>query len=83
MGPYQADAEPPPPPTVEPPRSSRDLLLHTWAGRLFIISAALKLLVALVRPWADVPQLITVLSSAATIGLHCRRLLLHLAARPC
>jgi sigma-B regulation protein RsbU (phosphoserine phosphatase) len=68
-GPLSGRRRTPPPPSVEPPRSSRDLLLHTWAGRLFIISTALKLLVALVRPWADVPQLITVLSSAATIGL--------------
>ena len=30
-------------PGVEPSHASRDLLLHTWPGRLFIISAALKM----------------------------------------
>ena len=59
----------PPPPGTEPPHSTRDLLLRTWAGRLFIISTALKLLVAALRLWGELPQLVTVLSSAATIGL--------------
>src|SRR4051794_27904038 len=54
---------------VEPSRASRDLLLHTWAGRLFIISARLKILVALLRLVGELPQLITILSSAATLGL--------------
>jgi phosphoserine phosphatase RsbU/P len=54
---------------VEPSHASRDLLLHTWAGQLFIISASLKILVALLRLVAELPQLITILSSAATIGL--------------
>jgi phosphoserine phosphatase RsbU/P len=58
-----------PTPGVEPSHASWDLLLHTWAGRLFIISAALKILVALLRLVGDLPQLITLLSSAATIGL--------------
>ena len=58
-----------PPTGVEPPPSTRDVLLHTWAGRLFIISTALKLLVALLRLWVELPRLITILSSAATIGL--------------
>jgi len=43
--------------------------LSTWVGRLFIISAALKLLVALLRLFGELPLLISVLSSAATIGL--------------
>ena len=50
-------------------RSTRDLLLSTWPGRLFIISAALKLLVALLRLLGDLPLIISILSSAATIGL--------------
>ena len=49
--------------------SARDLLLKTWPGRLFIISAALKLVVALLRLAGDLPRLISVLSGAATIGL--------------
>ncbi len=56
-------------PGPELQRSTRDLLLGTWAGRLFIISAALKLVVALVRLFGELPLLISILSSAATIGL--------------
>ncbi len=54
---------------MEPSHASRDLLLHTWAGRLFIISAALKIIVALLRLAVELPRLITILSSAATVGL--------------
>src|SRR3954468_196436 len=54
---------------TELPYSARDLLLRTWPGRLFIISAALKLVVALLRLFGELPQVITVLSGAATIGL--------------
>ena len=36
--------------------SPRDLLLHTWPGRLFIISAALKLVVALARLAGELPR---------------------------
>lgn len=57
------------PPGTELQQSTRDLLLRTWAGRLFIISAALKLVVALLRLFGELPQLILILSSAATIGL--------------
>jgi sigma-B regulation protein RsbU (phosphoserine phosphatase) len=58
-----------PPPAPEPLPSTRHLLLHSWAGRLFIVAAGLKLVVALIRRVADVPGPIEVLSSAATIGL--------------
>lgn len=50
------------------PYSARELLLKTWPGRLFIISAALKLVVALLRLAGELP-LVSILSSAATIGL--------------
>jgi sigma-B regulation protein RsbU (phosphoserine phosphatase) len=59
----------PAPAGTEVPYSARDLLLSTWPGRLFIISAALKLVVALIRLAGDLPQVVSVLSSAATIGL--------------
>ena len=36
-------------------RTARDLLLNSWPGRLFIIAAALKVLVALVRLVGEVP----------------------------
>ena len=59
---------PAPPPGAELPYSTRHLLLSTWAGRLFIISAALKLLVALLHLAGDF-RVVSILSSAATIGL--------------
>jgi sigma-B regulation protein RsbU (phosphoserine phosphatase) len=59
---------PAPPPGTELPYSARHLLLNTWAGRLFIISATLKLLVGLLRLVGDL-RIISILSSAATIGL--------------
>ena len=60
---------PAPPPGAEPLYSARDLLLNTWPGRLFIISAALKLVVALLRLAGNLPTIVSILSSAATIGL--------------
>jgi sigma-B regulation protein RsbU (phosphoserine phosphatase) len=50
-------------------RSARDLLLHSWPGRLFIIAASLKVIVALVRLVGDVPTFLSVSSTAATIAL--------------
>jgi serine phosphatase RsbU (regulator of sigma subunit) len=59
-----------PPPGADPPeRRPRDLLLTTWPGRLFLISAALKIIVALTRLAGEMPAFVQVLSSAATIGL--------------
>jgi phosphoserine phosphatase RsbU/P len=49
--------------------SPRHLLLHSWAGRLFIVAASLKMLVGIVRLVVDIPGPIEVLSSVATIGL--------------
>jgi sigma-B regulation protein RsbU (phosphoserine phosphatase) len=61
------------PPALSPPTdpvpSARDLLLQSWAGRLFIIAAALKLIVSLLRQVTGLPGAIEVLSSAATLGL--------------
>ena len=57
------------PPGAELQQSTRQLLLGTWVGRLFIISASLKLVVALLRLFGDLPLVISILSSAATIGL--------------
>src|SRR4029079_6675620 len=54
---------------TELPYSARELLLATWPGRLFIISAALKLVVGLVRLFGDLPLVVSIVSSAATIGL--------------
>jgi sigma-B regulation protein RsbU (phosphoserine phosphatase) len=50
-------------------RTALDLLLHSWPGRLFIIAAAFKVLVALIRLVGEPPRFVQVLSTAATIGL--------------
>jgi phosphoserine phosphatase RsbU/P len=57
------------PPDATPIPSARHLLFHSWPGRLFLVSAALKLIVAVLRLGDVLPALSRVLSSAATIGL--------------
>ncbi len=57
------------PPEGDEPRSPREILLETWPGRLFIVSASFKLLVALVRLLGEPPTVVQIISSAATIGL--------------
>jgi sigma-B regulation protein RsbU (phosphoserine phosphatase) len=52
-----------------PRRSLKDLLLQSWAGRLFLVAAGIKLLVALWRLAGDLPTVVRVISGAATIGL--------------
>ena len=64
-------------------RRPRDLLLTTWPGRLFIISAALKIIVALTRLAGEMPAFVQVLSSAATIGLIVVGRVLRLAVCSC
>ena len=49
--------------------SPRALLFTSWPGRLFIISASLKIVVAVLRGFGELPGIFQVLSSAATIGL--------------
>lgn len=62
-----APAMPNPAPVSMP--TARELLLHSWPGRLFIISAAFKILVGLLRLAGELPPFIRVVSSVATIGL--------------
>ncbi len=45
------------------------VLAQSWPGRLFILSTALKLIVALFRLAGELPSFVQLLSSAATIGL--------------
>jgi serine phosphatase RsbU (regulator of sigma subunit)/energy-coupling factor transporter transmembrane protein EcfT len=52
-----------------PPDSPRRVLLHSWAGRLFLVSALLKLLLAPFRAGDEGPVLLQVLGVAATLGL--------------
>jgi phosphoserine phosphatase RsbU/P len=57
------------PPDADPGVSSGDLLFRSWPGRLFIVSAALKIVVGLLRLGGELPRFVGVLNSAATIGL--------------
>jgi serine phosphatase RsbU (regulator of sigma subunit) len=57
------------PPAAEPSPSARDILLRTWPGRLFLIAAGLKVLVALLRRAIGLPAFVELFDSAATLGL--------------
>ena len=48
---------------------ARMLLLHSWAGRLFMAAAAFKVVVALLRQFGELPAFIRLLNGAATVGL--------------
>jgi len=58
-------ASPPPGPEL----SVRELLLHSWAGRLFILSAAVKLVLAILRQAVAEGPVMEAFSTAAAIGL--------------
>src|SRR5512134_3115440 len=58
-----------PPPNATSPPSARYLLLHSWPGRIFLASAALKFVVGLLRLAGVLSAVANVLSSIATIGL--------------
>ncbi len=61
---------PPAPPPIESRQSTRDLLLRSWPGRLFLGSLALKILVAIWRGAAgELNAAGQTLSAVATIGL--------------
>jgi hypothetical protein len=57
------------PAAAGPPLSAADVLFHSWPGRLFIISAAFKFIVAAFRLVGELPGTVSVLSSVATVGL--------------
>ncbi len=52
-----------------PSQSSREILLSSWPGRLFLIGAALKVLVAVWRLTGTLPTPVRIVSSAATVAL--------------
>jgi sigma-B regulation protein RsbU (phosphoserine phosphatase) len=61
-----------PRPAAAPQPTARDLLLSTWPGRLFLIAAALKIVVAIWRVVLGgeaLPTIARALSAAATLGL--------------
>ncbi|HWI16253.1 MAG TPA: hypothetical protein VNT81_00790, partial [Vicinamibacterales bacterium] len=60
---------PPAPGAREPGPTPRSLLLRSWAGRLFLVSAFIKLLVAILRRLVEPPAIVEIVSAAATLGL--------------
>lgn len=58
-----------PPVGAAPPVRARDLLLRSWPGRLFLLSAAVKLVLAPARLLDTTPAVVQILNGAATIGL--------------
>src|SRR5262249_16382190 len=58
-----------PRPAAAPQPTARAILFDTWPGRLFLISASIKLVVALWRMTGALPGAMSVVSGAGTIGL--------------
>jgi sigma-B regulation protein RsbU (phosphoserine phosphatase) len=56
-------------PPAEPHRTTRDLLLRSWPGRLFIVAAGIRLAVAALRLFGELPAFFQVLSTTATMAL--------------
>ena len=51
------------------PVPARDLLLHSWAGRLFIFAASLKIVIGLIRQFVALPTFVSLLNSGATLAM--------------
>src|SRR5258708_17408053 len=60
---------PTPRPAAAAQRTARELLLHTWPGRLFVITGGLKLVIGAWRMADTPPDALRVVSSIATVGL--------------
>ena len=60
---------PAPPVGTEPAPTMRDLLLRSWAGRLFLIAAVVKLVLGALRTLFTLPAFLDILGIAATLGL--------------
>jgi phosphoserine phosphatase RsbU/P len=60
---------PTPRPAAASQPTARELLFATWPGRLFLISASVKLIVALWRTTGALPEVARVVSGLATFGL--------------
>ena len=58
-----------PRPGAAPQPTARDHLLHTWPGRLFLIAAALKLVIAVWRIAGTVPAAVIVIHHVSTLAL--------------
>src|SRR5262249_50068623 len=59
----------PPRPAARPQPSPRDLLLHSWPGRVFLAAALIKLIVVVWRVAAPLPDAVRLVSGFAPIGL--------------
>ena len=59
----------PPAPAAAPQPTARRLLLHTWPGRLFLVTAGLKGVIAVWRIAGQVPETVRTFNTLATIGL--------------
>jgi sigma-B regulation protein RsbU (phosphoserine phosphatase) len=57
------------PPGATPIPSARNLLFHSWPGRIFLASAAIKIVVGLLRAVDVLEPVARVLSVSATVGL--------------
>jgi sigma-B regulation protein RsbU (phosphoserine phosphatase) len=60
---------PTPRPAAAPQPSARELLLQTWPGRLFLVTAGLKVVIAVWRVAGTVPDAVRVVNSITTLGL--------------
>jgi serine phosphatase RsbU (regulator of sigma subunit) len=58
-----------PPPGDDAGRTARELLLHSWPGRLFIVATAFKIVVGLMRFATELPPFLRALNTFATVGL--------------
>ena len=55
--------------STDRPVPARDLLFHSWAGRLFIVAAGLKILFGIIRQFATLPTFIGLINSTATVAM--------------
>src|SRR5215831_9751933 len=58
-----------PRPAAAPQPTPRELLFHSWPGRVFLAAAALKFVFAIWRTVAELPEAVRLVSGAATIAL--------------
>jgi sigma-B regulation protein RsbU (phosphoserine phosphatase) len=56
-------------PAAPPHAGIRDVLTRTWPGRLFIVAAALKLLLTTGRLAGELPRFLQILNTTATLAL--------------
>jgi sigma-B regulation protein RsbU (phosphoserine phosphatase) len=60
---------PTPRPAAAPQPTARELLFQTWPGRLFLVAAGLKLVIAIWRAAGTLPEAVRVASSIVTVAL--------------